>query len=777
MLRPRCQFRRRALLLAGAAFVIGILDPPSPSPAADGASPSDLGGVGLLQTRNARFHEDGTLDVGYSRVYPHTNYYVNFQFLPWLESTFRYVGIDNDQGGSETRYDRNIDLKVRLLQESDYLPQLALGLQDIGGTGIFSSEYIVASKRFGPLDFSLGLGWGRLAGENGFANPLGHVAGRFKVRANASSREGGTARFEEWFTGDIGLFGGVEYHTPIDGLSLKLEYSPDAYVRERADPKFDKRTPVNAGLNYHFFRWFNLGLGWERGTDLMFRVSLTTNPTKDSVFGTAFHSTPVAMKQRPWAPLEPPNRVIVREVRSEQEKRVSNTSFQGVVPLAEAGNPGGSARTRGHLRAGLRPRAQFIPAASTVQKNRKVTPADREAVARKLFPALKNAGFNGYALELDETSIIVHVDQGPHREAAKNIGRIVRTVGNHAPDSVEVMTIVQRSRGIETGRVTLMRRDMEKAANYQGSPEEVWRTTQVEPATGWVGSGAVYNPNKFPSFNWSIEPKIRQAIMDPNEPYRYQVYLALGASTELAPGWFLSGSYGKNLADTFEDMRTSDSALPHVRSDVGRYLSEGKDALLNLQLDRLQVLGPDLFGRVSVGNFEEMFGGVGGEILYRPRGERWAVGAELYRVRQRDYSAPFSYLDYEVTTGHASLYYDIPYYGLLAQVHAGRYLAGDYGVTFDLSRRFDNGFVIGAFATFTDVPAATFGEGSFDKGFYMAVPLEVLWGGDRARTGYYEVRPLTRDGGQRLYMNSRLYWTTEGGRQIRYQESWEKLDD
>ena len=40
------------------------------------------------------------------------------------------------------------------------MPQIAVGLSDFAGTGLFSGEYLVASKRYGSFDFSLGMGWG-----------------------------------------------------------------------------------------------------------------------------------------------------------------------------------------------------------------------------------------------------------------------------------------------------------------------------------------------------------------------------------------------------------------------------------------------------------------------------------------------------------------------------------------------------------------------------------------------------------------------------------------
>ncbi|MBF4328430.1 YjbH domain-containing protein, partial [Vibrio anguillarum] len=52
--------------------------------------------------------------------------------------------------------------KLRLLEEGYWLPEVSVGLRDVGGTGLFDGEFIAASKRFGPLDVTLGVGWGYL---------------------------------------------------------------------------------------------------------------------------------------------------------------------------------------------------------------------------------------------------------------------------------------------------------------------------------------------------------------------------------------------------------------------------------------------------------------------------------------------------------------------------------------------------------------------------------------------------------------------------------------
>jgi hypothetical protein len=168
----------------------------------------------------------------------------------------------------------------------------------------------------------------------------------------------------------------------------------------------------------------------------------------------------------------------------------------------------------------------------------------------------------------------------------------------------------------------------------------------------------------------------------------------------------------------------------------------------------------DLYVRTSAGIFEEMFGGIGAEILYRPFDSRLAIGVDVNRVHQRGYEQRLKFLDYKVTTGFLTFYYNIPYKGLLGVVSAGKYLAGDRGVTLDLSRRFESGIRVGAWATLTTVSFNQFGEGSFDKGFYFVIPFELFFTNSTTASGVFGFRPLFRDGGQRLLMGNRLIEVT-----------------
>ena len=65
----------------------------------------------------------------------------------------------------------------------------------------------------------------------------------------------------------------------------------------------------------------------------------------------------------------------------------------------------------------------------------------------------------------------------------------------------------------------------------------------------------------------------------------------------------------------------------------------------------------NIYAKVSGGILENMFGGIGGEILYKPFYKNWGVSIDMWRVRQREYDMRFKFRDYSTTTGFLNLYY------------------------------------------------------------------------------------------------------------------------
>ena len=165
------------------------------------SSYSNYGSLGLVQAPNARFFEEGTLAFSWSHNDPYLRGSIIAYPFDWMEASFQYTDINNALysnvfafSGNQSLKDKGFDVKLRLLEESNFIPQVALGLRDIGGTSLFASEFIVASKRIRNADFSLGIGWGILS-NNSFKNPLGNINDRFYKRQerDLEETEGGGA--------------------------------------------------------------------------------------------------------------------------------------------------------------------------------------------------------------------------------------------------------------------------------------------------------------------------------------------------------------------------------------------------------------------------------------------------------------------------------------------------------------------------------------------------------------------------------------------------------
>ena len=267
----------------------------------------------------------------------------------------------------------------------------------------------------------------------------------------------------------------------------------------------------------------------------------------------------------------------------------------------------------------------------------------------------------------------------------------------------------------------------------------------------------------------NIAPAVKNMIGGPEAFYLGQLWVRINNSIKFRRGLELSTVVGLNIWQNFNLLKTpSESVLPHVRSDIQEYLKEGKNNIMRMKLDYIFSPYKDIYARFDSGRLEEMFGGLGGEVLYRPYSKTWAVGFSTHKVRQRDYKQKFGFLkrdkggfeQYQVETGHLSVYKEFPREKVIAQLMMGKFLAGDKGATLDVSRRFDTGLRLGFFVTRTNVSAEEFGEGSFDKGIYFQIPHDMFFTNYSTGQVYFGIHPMTRDGGALLVQHHSLYSIT-----------------
>ena len=661
-------------------------------PFSDLSSPSNYGDTGLLEIPNARFMKEASLRFNFSSSYPNEFTTITASPFKWLESSYRYTEIKNElygpsqYSGNQSLKDKGFDLKMKLIGEGYYRPAVAIGLRDIAGTGIFSSEYLVATKSLGNFDVTAGLGWGILGSDDSIRNPLISLSESFQIRTG-SFKEGGEFKYTDWFSGTAALFGGVEYHLRKYGLKLIAEYDSSSPDKSTISP-LEVKSNFNLGLNYHVSNNLQLGLSFERGTNFRMSFSFKGNFLKDTI------SKP------------PPKNIIA--LSKEQKKK----SFE---------NPDIFYRS---LNKSLRDEKIFIQSAT-----------------------------------LKDTEVSVAIASSRFSNIPRMSGRSAAIISALASEDVGRMNIHVMNGDLEIATLKINRNKFDAAKAFKGSPQEVLKVSLIDSnSNNPLISDSEFNPRiDFPEFSWTMSPALKHQIGGPEGFYLGQIFWKTDTTIKFRRNLSLYTSFGINLYDTFNDFKNpSQSNIPHVRSDIQDYLSEGKNNLQRMKLEYMFSPFKDIYMRADLGLIEEMFGGFGGEILYRPIDNDYSLGLSVHRVKQRGYKQRFSFKEYETTTGHASLYYDFPM-GISSQLSIGRYLAGDKGATIDLSRRFTSGFVLGIFATKTELSAEEFGEGTFDKGFYFSIPTSLFYSDFRTGNISFGLHPLTKDGGAFLIQHNSLF--------------------
>ena len=538
------------------------------------------------------------------------------------------------------------------------------------------------------------------------------TSGRLGGAEGFNARRGSFSSLGGQFEADNWFRGNAEFFGGVawqatDDLQLKVEYSSDDYVQETTGGIQRIEDQVNVALDYRVSDSVSVQAFYMYGANFGAMINFINNP-KRSVAPSGQHPAPFPVRSR----------------------------------------PPGAGRDLGW--------ANDAPA--------------RAGTRQRLAEAMANEGLVIEAMDLQSRSVEIHLRNPRYSFNAEAIGRTVRVLTQVMPDSVETFRIVPVVRGVPLSSVTISRSDAERFEHATDGAEQMLARARIGEAPR--GRPAEFDDTLYPRFTWGLGPYARASYFDPDEPVYLGFGLELNAEYALAPGLYLSGAVRQRLGGNIgKSDRVSDSVLPKVRSESNIYSREGETALTDLTLAYYFRPGDNLYGRVTAGYLESQYGGLSAELLWKPVESRFAVGAEINYVRQREFAQGFGFRDYEVATGHVSGYWEMGN-GFHAQVDAGRYLAGDWGATFALDREFDNGWSVGAYATFTDVSFEDFGEGSFDKGLRFTIPLSPLLGQPTRREFNATIRPLTRDGGARVEVNGRLYETVRDYHASGLESSW-----
>ena len=690
VLRKSIKYTWYGCLVFGTAHVIG-------------ATPNNTGQSGYINMPSASVEADGTFMMGYSYDSPYGNMWVTSTFLPFLQMTGRYMSIEgipgftnasNAYGSGYGRYkDKSVDLKVKLWDETAWLPSVAVGQYDLFGTELFNGTYIVATKTFGSsknLEASIGYG---------------------KKRPD-------------------GLFGGVRW-TPdsLPNWAMVAEYDATNYANDfgAAQTFAGQRSKGPAvGLEY---RW-----GW-----LGVQVARQKNVNSINAYVT------IPLSQREFIPK------IYEPAYFQQKGAWSRPSINEWQQDASHGNA--------------------------------------------LVQALVKQDYKNVRLELKGSTLYLSLTNSRISNMGRAVGRATRTALAFAPVGITGIHVtytkneqpiatyeffdldklsdyldgkINRQAFLDAVLVRYPNQDDVIHDNQEGMLAGVKDDAGLDVLVGQEGHIVQLKSQDSEANRFQVVPKLSFLFNDPSGALRYNVSALALYDKRLDEGLYLNGELGLSILDTISGVtQPSNSLLPHVRSDVADYARGDRLRLQKLMLNKYLTPDERWYARLSAGIYEEMFRGVGGQVLYLPNDSRWAADLSIDFLQQRDYTGWFGKRDYNTVTALGALHYQLPY-GITATARVGRFLAKDVGVRTELKRRFLSGVEIGVWYTRTNGKDTTT-PGSVaspynDKGVFLSIPLGRMLPTDSQGTSGFSLAPWTRDVGQMVASPGDLYEMMESPR-------------
>lgn len=614
------------------------------------------GVLGLINMPSARFFDEGGFGVTIYDGTPDQKITITSSPYDWFEASFFYTNIQGKPYGNgfdQDYKDKGFNFKIRLKEEGVF-PAFAVGVNDIAGTGYYSSEYLVGTYGINNLDFHFGLGWGTLNGTKSFKNPFILIHDQFENRpATGVRNQGGSFQPSRYFSDkSISPFYGISWSLNSK-FSLKVEHDttltpePDWKLSDIQIGYDEPKSRTSFGLSYDINKNFSLGLSYERGNYYSFKFIY-------KVEGSSKETTHKYKKA---------------------EKRETDSIYGYLIKNLESNGIGVNKIVEGADKIGIE-LTQF-------------SHPNLDIIEEIVFSSVRDAGIKK---EVQTDYRIANL------KATSNIDKDLL-------DNTKQNTLIY---------------ERKQTSNFNSN-----------------------NKITFRPFVAGREGFFKFAILAEND-----------TEYVIRDNFFFSSNIKYAITDNFDDLTIppKNTYPAQVRSDVKEYLRNFDHPIIaRAQFDYHITPKDKNHFMFTAGILEEMFQGFGMEYLYFDNKKNYAYGFEVFNVKKRDYELRFGTLDYQTTIGSANFYLRnykrIPFD---AKISYGKYLAGDIGGSIELSRTYRNGAEFGVFATFTDVTAEQFGEGSFDKGIFFNIPIYKNFIN-------YTWRPLTKDPGARLIRKHNLY--------------------
>jgi membrane-associated phospholipid phosphatase len=661
------------------------------------ATPTINGQSGYINMPNASVEADGTFSLGYGYDNPYGSLWATATVLPFLQVTGRYVSINGIPGFTNV--------------EGEYGSQYGRYKDKV----VDAKARLWQESRWLP---SVAVGATDLQGTVLFKGQYVVATKTFGERRNFEASIGyGNARPD-------GVFGGVRW-APLSapGWAVVAEYDANDYSKDFRAGETDagqRRKGSAVGLEY---RWGWLGAQVARHRDHFSANAYISIPFYEREF------IPKFLEPKWFQEKDAPPRVPAAQWQAEPRHgaalvhALAKQDFKNIRVVLEGST----------LKLTL--------------TNNRIANMGR-AIGRASRTALAFAPQGTSAIHITYTKL----EQPIASYEFFDLRRLTDYLTG----------LASRESFLQTVLVRYSRPDDEIRANDQKELlAGVKDDAGLKVETGRDGDLVQISSEDREANRFRVVPKLAFFFNDPSGAFRYEVSAGINYDKRLWDGAYLNSAFKLNLVENVSGVtQDSNSLLPHVRSDVADYKRGGRFKLNRLLFNQYRQLDERVYARASVGLYEEMYRGIGGQVLYLPKDSRWAADVSIDALQQRGFKGWLDKRDYRTVTALGALHYRLPY-DITVTGRAGRFLAKDRGVRMEFKRRFQSGVEIGGWYTKTNgndiTNPGTPSKPYSDKGIFLSVPLNIMLPSDSQAVAGFTLSPWTRDVGQMVASPGDLY--------------------
>ncbi len=378
------------------------------------------------------------------------------------------------------------------------------------------------------------------------------------------------------------------------------------------------------------------------------------------------------------------------------------------------------------------------------------TEVKKYSLEDRLKIALESVGFSSVQLVRNENVMYISLRNDRYLNYSKAIEKIAETIPPFIPDGVSFITLFFISYGNPLIKATINAEALKAIHEGVIPREDLWDFTEVSFDRSRMNYGRFFN-SPFTGFKsrWSFmwKPSFETFLNDPSGFFKYRFGILAHFELMLLPGGSFAWAIGKYPINTISTLNKPLS-IP-VRSDLPFYKDEDTNLYCFLY-NQVIPLPEDLFARFSLGILEIQYTGFDWELARSFGNGRLYVGIGGSYVKKRSENDPFGFKNEPIRkTIFLSTRLNLNELGINLETKAGRFLAGDKGISFTVFKKIGD-VILGCWYTFTDTSVFkdNINRGYRDKGVFIQIPIQYLIGRPSRTVYNYSLSPWTRDTGQ-----------------------------